>query len=214
MSEPRPNRKPFVISKEVVWRAYKSVKANRGAPGIDDQSIADFEADLKANLYKLWNRMSSGSYFPQPVRAVPIPKRDGKGSRMLGVPTVAEGSPRPSWPCAWSRRWSLCSTPTPMGTGPVGRRWTRSGCAGSAVGERIGYRPYIGELGGPRRRVCARNTAALGPRSSGATTFSTPSSRPPSGAWPCSSAVSMPTPPAPSPRACRSRCWPDWWTSH
>ena len=70
--------------------AYKSVKANRGAPGVDDQSIADFEADLKANLYKLWNRMSSGSYFPQPVRAVPIPKRDGKGSRMLGVPTVAD----------------------------------------------------------------------------------------------------------------------------
>jgi len=89
VSEPRPNRKPFVISKEVVWRAYKSVKANRGALGIDDQSIADFEADLKANLYKLWNRMSSGSYFPQPVRAVAIPKRDGKGSRMLGVPTVA-----------------------------------------------------------------------------------------------------------------------------
>ena len=90
MSKPRPDRKPFVISKEVVWRAFKSVKANRGAPGIDDQSIADFEADLKANLYKLWNRMSSGSYFPQPVRAVPIPKRDGKGSRMLGVPTVAD----------------------------------------------------------------------------------------------------------------------------
>lgn len=90
MSEPKPEGKPFVISKEVVWRAYKSVKANKGAPGIDDESISDFEADLEGNLYKLWNRMSSGSYFPQPVRAVAIPKRDGKGSRVLGVPTVAD----------------------------------------------------------------------------------------------------------------------------
>jgi RNA-directed DNA polymerase len=90
VSEPKPEGKPFVISKEMVWRAYRSVKANGGAPGIDDESIADFEADLEGNLYKLWNRMSSGSYFPQPVRAVAIPKRDGKGSRVLGVPTVAD----------------------------------------------------------------------------------------------------------------------------
>ena len=66
--------KPYVISKQVVWEAYKRVKANRGAAGVDGQSLADFEKDLKGNLYKLWNRMSSGSYFPPPVRLVEIPK--------------------------------------------------------------------------------------------------------------------------------------------
>ena len=90
MSGPRSTAKPFVISKEMVWDAYQSVKANRGAPGVDEQSIAEFEGDLKGNLYKLWNRLSSGSYFPQPVRAVAIPKKDGKGSRLLGVPTVTD----------------------------------------------------------------------------------------------------------------------------
>ena len=82
--------KPFVIPKQAVWKAWLRVKANAGAAGIDEQSIAAFEADLKDNLYKLWNRMSSGSYFPPPVRAVPIPKRDGSGERILGVPTVAD----------------------------------------------------------------------------------------------------------------------------
>jgi RNA-directed DNA polymerase len=87
VSEPRP--KPFVISKRAVWAAWLRVRANRGAAGVDEQSLAEFERDLKGNLYKLWNRLSSGSYFPPPVRAVEIPKRDG-GSRMLGVPTVAD----------------------------------------------------------------------------------------------------------------------------
>src|SRR5512132_1854218 len=82
--------KPFAIPKQAVWKAWLRVKANAGAAGIDEQSIAAFEADLKDNLYKLWNRMSSGSYFPPPVRAVPIPKRDGAGERILGVPTVAD----------------------------------------------------------------------------------------------------------------------------
>jgi RNA-directed DNA polymerase len=70
-------------------RPYRRVKANKGAAGVDEQSIAEFERDLKGNLYKLWNRLSSGSYFPPPVRAVEIPKRSG-GSRVLGVPTVAD----------------------------------------------------------------------------------------------------------------------------
>jgi len=74
----------------MVWDAYNSVKANRGAPGVDEQSITEFEVDLKGNLYKLWNRLSSGSYFPAPVRAVAIPKKDGKGTRLLGVPTVID----------------------------------------------------------------------------------------------------------------------------
>jgi RNA-directed DNA polymerase len=82
--------KPFKIPKREVWEAFKSVKANRGAAGVDGQSIAEFEADLENNLYKLWNRLSSGSYFPPPVRRVDIPKRDGVGVRPLGIPTVAD----------------------------------------------------------------------------------------------------------------------------
>ena len=96
--------KPFCISKWEVWKAYKRVKANQGAAGVDEQSIADsekklkgnlyksiadFEKKLKGNLYKIWNRMSSGSYFPPPVRTVKIPKASG-GERRLGIPTVSD----------------------------------------------------------------------------------------------------------------------------
>jgi RNA-directed DNA polymerase len=81
--------KPFDIPKQLVWEAYLKVKANQGAAGVDEQSIEEFERDLKGNLYKIWNRMSSGSYFPPPVLGVPIPKKSG-GIRMLGVPTVAD----------------------------------------------------------------------------------------------------------------------------
>ena len=87
MIEPKP--KPFDISKRVVYAAWLRVKANQGAAGVDGQSIDDFETDLKSNLFKAWNRMSSGSYFPPPVRAVEIPKSGG-GIRVLGVPTVAD----------------------------------------------------------------------------------------------------------------------------
>jgi group II intron reverse transcriptase/maturase len=81
--------KSFDIPKQEVWEAYLKVKANRGAPGLDEVSLAEFEADLKNNLFKIWNRMSSGSYFPPPVKAVEIPKSDG-GVRVLGVPTVGD----------------------------------------------------------------------------------------------------------------------------
>src|ERR1700680_4110525 len=81
--------KPFCIAKKEVWEAYKRVKENKGAAGVDDQSIEDFEKKLKKNLYKIWNRMSSGSYFPPPVRTVKIPKKNG-GERKLGIPTVAD----------------------------------------------------------------------------------------------------------------------------
>jgi retron-type reverse transcriptase len=87
MSELKPARKPFVIEKSLVLEAYRRVAANKGAPGVDDVSIAEFERDLKGNLYKIWNRMSSGTYFPPPVRAVEIPKAHGPGVRVLGVPT-------------------------------------------------------------------------------------------------------------------------------
>jgi len=97
MSETTGNRmnsmhatdKPFNIDKQMVYEAYKAVKSNRGAAGVDGQTIEQFETDLSSNLYKIWNRMSSGTYFPPPVRAVSIPKKSG-GERILGVPTVAD----------------------------------------------------------------------------------------------------------------------------
>jgi RNA-directed DNA polymerase len=89
VSEPKSQDKPFDIPKWAVWEAYQRVKANKGAAGVDGQSIEDFEQDRNQNLYKIWNRMSSGSYFPPPVRAVEIPKSGG-GVRILGVPTVAD----------------------------------------------------------------------------------------------------------------------------
>jgi RNA-directed DNA polymerase len=81
--------KSFNIPKKIVWNAYKQVKANRGSAGVDRQSLEDFERDLSRNLYKLWNRMCSGSYFPPPVKRVGIPNKQG-GTRNLGVPTVAD----------------------------------------------------------------------------------------------------------------------------
>jgi RNA-directed DNA polymerase len=84
-----PEAKPYAIPKQLVWDAYQRVKANRGAAGVDGESLAAFEKDLKNNLYRVWNRMSSGSYFPPPVRLVEIPKDNG-GTRPLGIPTVAD----------------------------------------------------------------------------------------------------------------------------
>lgn len=82
--------KSFEISKELVWEAYRRVAVNKGAAGVDGQSVSDFESDLKNNLYKIWNRMSAGTYFPPPVKAVEIPKPHGGGTRVLGVPTVED----------------------------------------------------------------------------------------------------------------------------
>ena len=90
MDELKAPGKPFDISKRAVWEAWEKVKANKGAPGVDAVTVAEFEKDLKNNLYKIWNRMSSGSYFPPPVRAVEIPKPHGGGTRILGVPAVGD----------------------------------------------------------------------------------------------------------------------------
>jgi len=87
--EPAPMTRPYAIPKRLVWEAFQRVKANGGASGVDAESIADFEKKLGDNLYRLWSRMESGSYFPPPVKAVPIPKKSG-GVRILGVPTVAD----------------------------------------------------------------------------------------------------------------------------
>ena len=81
--------KPFSIPKQWVWEAYLRVKASDGGPGVDGQKMEDFEVNLKDNLYRIWNRLSSGSYFPPPVKRVVIPKSDGR-ERRLGVPTVAD----------------------------------------------------------------------------------------------------------------------------
>ena len=81
--------KPFVISKRLVWEAYQRVKENKGGAGIDRESLLDFDKKLSKNLYKIWNRLSSGSYFPPAVRGVEIPKKQG-GTRLLGVPTVSD----------------------------------------------------------------------------------------------------------------------------
>lgn len=89
MATPESSGKPFGISKWEVWEAYKNVKANQGAPGVDGQTIEEFEKDLQGNLYRIWNRMSSGSYFPPPVLAVDIPKPHGNGTRTLGIPTAS-----------------------------------------------------------------------------------------------------------------------------
>lgn len=90
MSDSKSQVKSFDISKWVVWEAYQRVKANRGAAGVDGVSIAEFERDRDKNLYRIWNRMSSGSYFPPPVKGVEIPKPGGRGVRVLGVPTVSD----------------------------------------------------------------------------------------------------------------------------
>jgi retron-type reverse transcriptase len=120
--------KPFLISKREVWEAYQRVKANKGAAGIDEQSITEFEKDLKDNLYKLWNRMSSGSYFPPPVRTVKIPKASG-GERKLGIPTIADRiaqtvvkaklEPRDRTPLPSQFVW-LSSRPIRIGCGRTG----------------------------------------------------------------------------------------------
>jgi RNA-directed DNA polymerase len=90
VSELKSTGKSFDISKRDVWEAWKKVKENKGGPGADGVTVEDFEADLSNNLYKIWNRMSSGSYFPPPVKAVEIPKQHGGGTRILGIPTVAD----------------------------------------------------------------------------------------------------------------------------
>jgi RNA-directed DNA polymerase len=90
MDKPSPKQKSFAIPKSLVWEAWRRVRANKGAPGVDGQDLEEFEAGLGSNLFKIWNRMSSGTYFPPAVKAVQIPRPHDSGFRMLGVPTVAD----------------------------------------------------------------------------------------------------------------------------
>src|SRR6266508_2137042 len=136
---PKPKDKPFAIPKPMVREAYRRVAANKGAPGVDEVTLGEFEADLENNLYRIWNRMSSGSYFPPPVRAVEIPKPHGGGVRVLGrahdrrqdrpdrgghVPGAVGGAQVPPG--------------LPMATGRGRRRWMRSRHAGGGAGSSTG----------------------------------------------------------------------------
>ena len=91
VSRSGPEDKPFAIPKQLVWEAYRRVKANKGAAGVDGQSLGEFESDLRDNLYKIWNRMSSGTYFPPPVKAVEIPKPQAAGRGSSGCPPCGQG---------------------------------------------------------------------------------------------------------------------------
>jgi hypothetical protein len=105
---PKPKVKSFEIPKRLVFEAWEKVRANNGAPGVDAVSIAVFSDDERNNLYKLWNRMSSGSYMPGPVRAVEIPKDHGAGVRTLGVPNTADRVAQTSRPGRSGRRRAGC----------------------------------------------------------------------------------------------------------
>ena len=109
--------KPFDISKWEVLEAYREVRSNQGAPGVDGQSIEDFEKDLKGNLYKIWNRMSSGSLLSTTSAAVEIPKPHGAGTGCLACPLLPTGLRRPWWPDISESKWTRFSTRTPMDTG-------------------------------------------------------------------------------------------------
>jgi hypothetical protein len=131
--------KPFDIPKQEVWEAFKKVKANQGAAGVDGQSVAEFEAELAANLYKLWNRMSSGSYFPPPVRRVMIPKPGGTGeSGRLVFQRSPIGSPRKSSSAICSPSWSRFSMRIPTDIDQAVRRSTPSGQRVSDAGVTTG----------------------------------------------------------------------------
>jgi hypothetical protein len=138
MGAPESPGKPFDIPKRDVWDAWLKVKENQGAPGVDGCSIADLETDLKNNLYKVWNRMSSGSYFPPPVRAVETEKAHGDGVRTLGIPPWPIGSLKRWWPDTWRPGWRASSTRTPTATAPGGRRTTRSKRPGGGAGSTTG----------------------------------------------------------------------------
>src|ERR1017187_7260844 len=131
--------KPYCIAKRTVWEAYQQVKANRGAAGIDDETIAMFEQNLSRNLYKLWNRMSSGSYFPPPVKQVEIPKAKG-GTRKLGIPTVCLiGSHRLSSSESSSQYSTRSFIQIPMDIGRDDRQNRRSPPPESGAGNMTGW---------------------------------------------------------------------------
>ena len=138
MSKSDQQDKPFTIPKQLVWEAYKRVKANKGAAGVDRVSMEGFEEDLRGNLYKIWNRMSSGTYFPPPVKAVEIPKSHG-GVRILGVPTVADRIAQTVVAMELEKRVEPKFHPDSYGYRPKRSGWMRWGRAGDAAGRMTGW---------------------------------------------------------------------------
>ena len=128
--------KPFCISKWAVFSAWAKVRDNKGAAGVDGVSIKDFEKKLQNNLYRIWNRMSSGTYFPPPVKRVMIPKADGK-ERPLGIPTVGDRVAQMVVKMELEPKVEHLFHPDSYGYRPS-RRWTRSAHAGSVAGDMTG----------------------------------------------------------------------------
>jgi hypothetical protein len=126
--------KPFCISRWEVWEAYLRVKSNQGAAGLDGQTIEEFERDLKKNLYRIWNRMSSGSYFPPPVRTVKIPKANG-GERTLGIPTVSD---RIAQMVVKKSTGSSGGSTIPAGIVRVSPEQVGAGCGGTGTADVLG----------------------------------------------------------------------------
>lgn len=132
--------KPFLILKREVWEAFKRVKANQGAAGVDGQSIEDFEANLSGNLYKLWNRMSSGSYYPRRCGAS-IFRRRVLASGPLGIQRSKIALLRKSLADIWSRSWSSVSSGLLLATGPANLRlmpWQKPESAAGAAARHQG----------------------------------------------------------------------------
>jgi len=131
--------KSYDIPKRLVWDAWLKVKENGGAAGADGVTIEQFEEGLQGNLFKLWNRMASGSYFPGPVRAVEIPKKDRKGGmRVLGIPNVADRIAQAAVAMALEPGVEPVFTRTPTATAPGERPWMRSRSAESGAGRTTG----------------------------------------------------------------------------
>ena len=137
---PGPKVKSFEIGKRLIVEAWEKVRANNGAPGVDAVGIGLFAGQLRDNLYGLWNGMSSGSYFPGPVRGVEIPKDHGEGVRLPGVPNTGDGWRRLRRRCCWSRNWSRSSTATATATVLGAAPMTRWPCAATGAGQRTGER--------------------------------------------------------------------------
>ena len=143
MDRLKPSGKSFDISKWEVWEAYRQVKANQGAPGVDGVTLEQFDEDLKDNLYRIWNRLSSGSYFPPPVKAVEIPRPHGCGTRSLGIPTIADRVAQTVVARRLEEKVEPIFHPDSYGTGRDGRTWTRSGHVGSGAGRPTGSSIWI-----------------------------------------------------------------------
>ncbi|MFF3460779.1 hypothetical protein ACFYXH_42360 [Streptomyces sp. NPDC002730] len=137
MTEPMLQGKTHDIPKRLVWDAWQKVKENKGAAGVDGVTIERFEADLQGNLYKLWNRMSSGSYFPGPVRAVEIPKKGG--TRILGIPNIADRIAQTVAVLSLEPELERVFIMTPLGIVPGVQPWMRLRYAGNGVSRTTGW---------------------------------------------------------------------------